>query len=245
MRYVLPTFFLGIILSASAISAEPDLKQIRSALAKAFPNTPLDSLKPSPVHGLYELVADTQVYYVSADGKFILVGDLVEIGSRVNLTEKRREKIVVRLLDQVGEQNMIVMGPKNPKRTITVFTDVDCPYCAKLHLDVPELNKQGVKVRYLLFPRMGLQSETYKRSVAVWCAPDRAKAVGIAKARGKLDMKTCKNPVKEHYQLGLRLGVSGTPTIFLGNGKKIVGYVPPDRLLTILGIQSVSRAAVR
>jgi thiol:disulfide interchange protein DsbC len=141
---------------------------------------------------------------------------------------------VKQAFEGVGDKNMIVMAPKETRSTITVFTDVDCPYCARLHQDVPELNRNGIKVRYLLYPRAGEGSKTYRRSVAVWCAPDRIKAVGIAKNGGQLEMRTCANPVDDHYRLGERLGISGTPTIFLENGKKIPGYVPASQLIAIV-----------
>ena len=175
-----------------------------------------------------------QVYYVSADGKHLFLGDMVEVRTRANLTEGAREKISARLLNEIGEQDMIVLAPKETRHTITVFTDVDCPYCVRLHQDVPELNRQGVKVRYLLYPRAGIGSETYRRSVATWCAADRVKAVGIAKSGGRLDMKTCANPVERHYRLGERLRISGTLTIYLENGRK-PGCVPPAQLLALIG----------
>lgn len=221
-------------LAAPAFAAEPDLNRIKSSLAKTFPEVAKGTLRPSPLSGLYELALDAQIYYVSADGKHLFLGDLVEVRTRTNLTEAAREKITAQLLDEVGEQNMIVLAPKEIRHTITVFTDVDCAYCARLHQDVAELNRHGVKVRYLLYPRAGSGSETYRRSVAAWCAADRIKAIGIAKSGGKLDMKTCANPVDRHYQLGERLGISGTPTIFLGSGKKIPGYVPPAQLLALI-----------
>lgn len=228
------TAVLMVSLMAPAFAAEPDLNRIKSSLAKTFPEAAKGTLRPSPLPGLYELVLDAQIYYVSADGKHLFLGDLVETRTRVNLTETARDKIAAQLLGEIGEQNMIVLAPKETRHTITVFTDVDCAYCARLHQDVPELNRQGVKVRYLLYPRAGSGSETYRRSVAAWCAADRIKAIGIAKSGGKLDMKTCANPVDRHYQLGERLGISGTPTIFLENGKKIPSYVPPVRLLALI-----------
>lgn len=232
------TVVLMALLTASAFAAEPDLKRIMSSLAKTFPEVAKGTLRPSPLPGLYELVLDAQIYYVSADGEHLFLGDLVEVRTRTNLTEATREKIAAQLIGEVGEQNMIVLAPKQVRHTITVFTDVDCPYCARLHQDVPELNRLGVKVRYLLYPRAGGGSETYRRSVAVWCAADRIKAVGIAKSGGKLDMKTCANPVERHYRLGERLGVSGTPTIYLENGRKIPGYIPPAQLLALIGGQN-------
>lgn len=212
--------------------------QIKAELIRVFPELKAATLKPSPVSGLYEVELDSRVFYTTSDGKYLLMGDLVDLRSQSNLTEVRRGALRTRLLDSVGEENMIVIGPEKARRTLTVFTDVDCSYCAKFHLDVPALNKQGVKVRYLFFPRSGLNSESYRRAVAVWCAKDRAKAIGIAKAGGKLDMKTCSNPVENHYRLGERLDINGTPAIFIDNGKVLPGYVPAARLLNMLGLKS-------
>lgn len=225
------------------LAADADLDRVKAALVKSFPDAANGSLRPSPIAGLYELVMGAQVYYVSADGRHLFLGDMVDIRTRANLTEGTREKISVQLLNEINERDMIVLAPKETRHIITVFTDVDCPYCARLHQDVPELNRQGVKVRYLFYPRAGIGSETYRRSVAVWCATDRVKAVGIAKNGGRLEMKTCVNPVERHYRLGERLGISGTPTIYLENGRKIPGYVPPAQLLALIaGKNGTSRA---
>jgi thiol:disulfide interchange protein DsbC len=238
MSRIFSALLLGLVCS-TALSAEPDIRRLKADLGRAFPDTPMTSLKlrPSLVPGLHELELEGQVFYVSADGRFLFLGDVFDLKERVNVTEGKREELVVRLLSEMGEQNMIVIGPESPKRTVTVFTDVDCTYCAKFHLDVPELNRRGVKVRYLFFPRGGVGSESYKRAVAVWCAADRVQAIGIAKARGKISMKTCPHPVERHVALGESLGITGTPTLFLDNGKRVPGYVPPARLLALLGIK--------
>jgi len=245
LRFVL-SCLLGFAFIFSASAGEPEMKQVKANLVSAFPELSAATVKPGPVSGMYEIEFDAKVFYATSDGKYLFMGDLVDMGTHANLTEERRAMIRTRLLDEVGEKNMIVMGPANPKRTLTVFTDVDCGYCAKFHLEVPALNKQGVKVRYLFFPRTGLHSESYKRAVAVWCADDRVKAIGVAKAGGKLDMKTCTNPVEKHYRLGERLDVNGTPTIFLDDGKTLPGYIPAPQLLSMLGIKGESSgAAVR
>ena len=237
--------FFGLGLMAVAGAAEADEKAVEAAVKKAVPDATVYAVRASSIPGLFEVVLDGQIVYVSDDGRFLLSGDLYDLRTRKNLTEEPRAQAVARLIEDVGESNMIVMGPDHPQRTITVFTDVDCPYCARLHLEVPQLTKQGVKVRYLLFPRNGIGSETYQRSVAVWCAADRVKAVGMAKAGKPLEMKTCQNPVSEHYRLGERLHVSGTPTIFTDDGLKIGGYVPAERLLAILGTSGVPEAALK
>ncbi len=226
------------------MAGEADISKVKAELVRAFPELSKATVKPAPVPGLYQVEDDAQIFYTTSDAKYLFVGDLVDVAAHSSLTEARRAQLRVQMLDAVGEKNMIVMGPDKPKRTLTVFTDVDCPYCAKFHLDVPTLNKAGVRVRYLFFPRTGIGSESYKRAVAVWCASDRVKAIGIAKAGGKLDMKTCPNPVEHDYELGQRLGVEGTPTIFLDDGKKLPGYVPAARLLPMLGLKDTPAATV-
>lgn len=230
--------FACLIIPFSATAGEQEEKQVKAELVHAFPELKEATVKPSPVTGMYEVEFDSKIFYATSDGKYLFMGDVMDLRSHSNLTETRRAAIRMRMLNEVGEENMIVIGPDKPKRTLTVFTDVDCPYCAKFHLDVPALNKQGVKVRYLFYPRAGIGSESYKRTVAVWCAKDRAKAIGIAKAGGKLDMKTCPNPVESHYQLGQRLDIGGTPAIFLDDGKALPGYIPAPRLLAMLGLKS-------
>lgn len=222
------------LLVGSFAWADTDIDSLRKELAKTFPEVARGELRPAPLPGFYELVLDARVYYISADGKHLFLGDIVDVKSRTNLTNNARQTLAKRIIDEIGEKNMIVIAPKETHSTITVFTDVDCPYCARLHQDVPELNRNGIKVRYLLYPRAGKDSETYRRSVAVWCASDRVKAIGIAKSGGRLDLKTCANPVDSHYRLGERLDINGTPTIFLENGRKIPGYVPAAQLTAIV-----------
>ncbi len=226
-----------ILLLSHPVQADEDLDKLKQKIQKRVPEISITDIKPAPVPGLYEIVFGTRVAYVSADGQYILMGDLVDLDSQRNLTAMRRGSLVLKSIDAMGEANMIVLGPAQPKRTLTVFTDVDCPYCARLHNEVPALVQAGVKVRYLLYPRAGKDSETYKRSVAVWCAKDRIKAIATAKRGGKLEMKTCVNPVDQHVRLGQEVGVQGTPTIVMDDGRVLPGYAPAAELLAALGLQ--------
>lgn len=226
---------LGGLLTAVTATADSNTDKFKQNLASQLPEFTINDVKPSPITGLYEVTMGGDTVLISADGKYLLTGDLIEVATRTNLSEKKRGMKILAAIEQTGEKDMIVIGPAKAKHTITVFTDVDCPYCAKLHNEVPELTKAGIKVRYLLFPRAGVGSETYKRSVAVWCAKDRIKAVGIAKAGGALDMKTCDNPVDTNIRLGHSLGISGTPTLVLESGQVIPGYVPAEKLVAGLG----------
>lgn len=221
----------GALLITTPSWADADSDKLKQKLSSQLPEFQIDEVIPSPVPGLYEVVVGSETVYATADGKYLFTGDLVEVATRINLTDTKRGKKILAAIEHSGEKNMIVIGPAQAKRTITVFTDVDCPYCSKLHNEVPQLIKAGIKVRYLLYPRSGVESETYRRSVAVWCAKDRVKAVGIAKAGGALEMKTCDNPVAANYQLGQTVGITGTPTIVLDNGRLLPGYIPADKLI--------------
>jgi len=230
------TGILCVLLLSLSAQAD-DTEKLKQRLQQRLSEIVITDLKPAPIPGMYEMVFGTRVAYVSADGQYMLMGDLIDLEGRRNLTAMRRGSLVLKSIDALGETNMIVLGPEKQKRTLTVFTDVDCPYCSRLHNEVPKLTQAGVKVRYLLYPRAGKDTETYRRSVAVWCSKDRIKAIAIAKSGGKLDMKTCANPVDEHLRLGREVGVEGTPTIVMDDGRVLPGYAPAAELLAALGLQ--------
>lgn len=228
------------LLTCSAVhgaSVPEDLKQlIHQRFASFAPGLEVDNIGPSAMKGFYEVSIGARVVYFSEDGKYIFLGEMIDAETRENLTDTRKAELINSMLAEYGPDQMIVIGPENPKRYVTVFTDVDCPYCAKFHRDVPRLNEAGVQVRYLLFPRTGIGGRSYQRAVGVWCADDRIESVGIAKAGGEVEFKECSNPVEQHYLLGQEVGIRGTPAIILDDGQMIAGYIAPDRLISQLGL---------
>jgi len=227
---------ITIIVLLTSPLAQAGPAAIKKSMAEIIPNVPIKSIKPSRIAGLFEVRVGAEVYYVTSDGRFLVNGDIIEMKSRRNLTTLARRQVRLELINAVSEDKMIIYVPRKTKRTVTVFTDVDCPYCRKFHKDVPTLVKGGVRIRYIVFPRNGLSTKTYNKSVAVWCSPDRKKALSLAKAGGKLKKKICANPIAEHFELAGRVGVQGTPTLVVDDGQILPGYVPPDRLFAILGI---------
>ncbi|HIP53227.1 MAG TPA: DsbC family protein [Chromatiales bacterium] len=217
------------IVVAAAVQAG-DVDNIRKGLAKLLPESPPDSIKPSPIKGLYEVVVGPQVLYMSGDGNYLPQGTLLDIPGKKNLTEPAEAQAMLSTIGRIGEEKMISFGPKDAKHTMTVFTDIDCPYCAKLHNEMSKYNEAGIRVRYLFFPRAGVGSPSYDKAVAVWCADDRKKAMTDAKAGKKIEMKKCDNPVVEHMKLGEQMGVRGTPALVLDDGEMLPGYVPASRL---------------
>src|SRR5208282_293464 len=171
--------------------------------------------------------------YLTADGKFFLDGNLYDMSTRENLTEALRARARLLMINAVPESQMVIFSPKNPLYTITVFTDVDCQYCRKLHSDMAELNKLGVRVRYMFYPRTGPNTESWRKAEVVWCSENRNEALTRAKAGAQLDMnKTCApTPVAREYALGQSIGVRGTPAILTEQGDYISGYLPPKELV--------------
>ena len=151
-----------------------------------------------------------------------------------NVTQPLRSKVRMDAINNLGEDSMIVFSPEKVKHTITVFTDIDCGYCRKLHNEMAEYNKHGIEVRYMAYPRAGIDSDSYKKAVSVWCAEDRKAAMTRAKNGDSVTEKNCDNPVAEQFKLGSMMGVRGTPALVLENGQIAPGYIPAARLAGIL-----------
>jgi len=183
------------------------------------------------------------IAYVSADGKYLLSGNVYDLDTQVNLTASRRNSARAKALAAASESNMIVFGPANAKMTVTVFTDVDCGFCRKFHSQIADVNKAGVRVRYMFFPRTGPGTESWNTAEQVWCATDRREALTRAKRGDTVKGKNCGDAaVKSQYELGSDLGVEGTPAIFTQNGDYIGGYLTPAEL--VQAIQESQKTAV-
>ena len=226
--------FLWILALCGAFAnAQAGEAEVRASLAKVLPELKPDSVAQSVVGGLYEVAVGPQILYVSQDGKYLLQGRILDIEQRKDLTEPKQAEARKRAVDGVGEDKMVIFAPKKYDHTVTVFTDVECGYCRKLHSEIQAYEDEGIRVRYLFFPRAGVGSRSYQEAVAVWCASDRKQAMTDAKAGKEIDLKTCDNPVMDHMQLGEVLGVSGTPALVLDDGEMVPGYVPPKRLAAL------------
>ncbi len=238
MRSIGMALLVGLITATGPIYAEGVPPSVVEAVSRIIPGAKPESIEPSPIPDLYEVVFGPHVIYVTGDGQYMIRGDLVDIQSETNLTEAKRNAARIAAINGLGEDSMIVFAPEKTEYTLTVFTDVDCPYCAKLHREMAKLNGYGIKVRYLAFPRAGIPSENYDRMVSVWCADDTQEAITRAKLNRKITPKKCANPVRDHYNMGQLVRVSGTPTLIFENGEVYPGYVPHDRLIQLLRASS-------
>jgi thiol:disulfide interchange protein DsbC len=214
--------------------ANADENAIRQSMAKSMPSMKIDSVQPSEVKGLYEVMVGANIFYVSEDGKYLLQGRLVDVADRKDLTEEKLSHARKQAIEKIGQENMIVFKPKIKKYTVTIFTDIDCGYCRKLHSEIDQYLAQGITIQYLFFPRAGKGSDSYNKAVSVWCAKDRNAALTDAKKGNTPPAKTCDNPVDEHMQLGEDFGVKGTPMIVSEKGNIYPGYLPAKQLVEAL-----------
>lgn len=222
---------MGVSFGVFASEGQDAINQV---LQRLIPDEKPDRIVESPIPGMYEVSYGLEIFYVTGDGRYILRGDLLNTGTRQNLTEASRDTITLGLMNQIDPKSMIIFSPKEIKHTVTVFTDVDCAFCRKLHSQIADYNKYGIAVRYLAFPRTGVDTESYYKAVSVWCSDDRQAALTRAKLGETPKRKTCTNPVREHMALGDKLGVSGTPTIILEDGSLVSGYIPPTQMSQML-----------
>lgn len=219
--------------ATAANSAGSDQK-VRAALSTLDPNFKPDYIGAAPFAGFREVVVGGQVLYVSDDGRYLMQAQPFDIQNKQFAASEGLLAYRRKQLETVPASDRIVFAPPNPKYTISVFTDIECGYCRKLHSEIAELNKQGIAVEYLAFPRMGLGSQDHKDMISVWCAADRKQALTAAKNGQPVAGKDCKNPVTMEYDLGQRLGVNGTPAIFAPDGTQLGGYLPPAQLRAAL-----------
>ena len=207
---------------------------VKKALTSAMPTAKIESVKTSEMKGVYEVMIEGNIYYVSEDGKYLLQGHLIDLKAKKDLTEEKLTVAHKQDLEAIGENNMIIFKAKIKKYQISVFTDIDCGYCRKLHSEMDQYLAEGITVRYLFFPRAGKGSESYNKAISVWCAEDRNAALTAAKQGKNPENKQCKNPVDAHMALAEKFGVKGTPMIVTEKGNVLPGYVPAKQLAQAL-----------
>jgi len=229
--------FMSVSFAADSDTNKDMTKMLKSRLGGAVPVS--DPVK-TPVDGVYETKYGSKIAYLTGNGRYILIGDMIDLQTQENLTEISRRSVSKEVIDKVAVNDLAVYPSAidETKAVLNVFTDTSCPYCKKLHEEVPDLQKAGIEVRYFPFPRGGARGPGYQTLQQVWCGADKAQTMDIAKdvATGKLPASDCNNAkfVDTAYNIGNQLGVSGTPALFTAEGQKIEGYVPSAKLIPML-----------
>lgn len=234
-----------LALLAGAVPAAADEAEIRARLAELLPGISPDDVGPSSVPGLWEVTVGPRVVYVTPDGRYLVQGRMIDLQTDSDVTEMSQRDARLTWLDGLDESRMIIFEPEDGTRhTITVFTDIDCSYCRALHAEMDRMLADGVRVRYLFYPRSGPGTESARKADAVWCSADRQSALTRAKAGERVTAPDCgETPVIAHLSLGQALGVTGTPMIVTDSGTIISGYLPPAQLLEELDRHRIERQA--
>lgn len=214
----------------STVYGATEEKVIRDTLEKY--NMVVEVIKPSPIVGLNVVETSTGVVYITDDGKYLLQGPIYDMSGKtpVNISNQPLLKKVEALKDE-----MIIFKAPQEKYVVTVFTDISCGYCKKLHESVDELNRQGVTVRYLAYPRQGADSDVGKKMASIWCNGLQQKALTQAfKGEDVAIIDDCKIDLSKHMSVGNLFKVTGTPAIILPDGQMLPGYMKSDALVQLL-----------
>jgi len=222
----------GVLLtfSLAASAADVDYSNVEARIRALAPGATSIAISETPVDGLLMVQVGGDIVYATADARYMVQGRLVDMETMEDLTEGAKSEVRRELLATADAGSQITFAPSEPVYDLTVFTDIDCGYCRKLHNQIDEYNQQGIAIHYMAFPRAGIGSHSYEKAVSVWCAGDPRSALTKAKQGAEPDPAQCDNPIDEQYQLGRELGVTGTPSMLTAQGVMIPGYVPPEQL---------------
>lgn len=218
---------LLVVLSQSYAA---DYAQIEERLGTLVPDVSDITIAETPLPGLMEVRIRNEVIYMSSDGRYLVQGRMVDLETQIDLTDSAKAEVRRERLSNLDQDEFVTFGNDDAEFELMVFTDPDCGYCRRLHEQMRDYNREGIRIHYMAFPRAGVGSDTYDKLVSIWCSNDRQHAMDIAKAGGAPDPETCDNPVTEQYELGQSLGVTGTPSMMTFDGEMIPGYVPPQQL---------------
>jgi len=218
---------------AGADSAELD--QVRQKVGEMFDSIDPEDINASPVDGWYTIHKGSIVAYVSADGRYLLQGDMIDLDQSVNLSEEIRVDTRRELMASVSDDEVISFTPEEVKYSVSIFTDVECTYCRRLHSQIDEYLARGIEVRYLMYPRNGPASRAWNTAEEIWCSADRKNALTMAKLDHDFPTASCDaSIVQDHYVIGRDVGLNGTPAIVFDDGTLISGYLSPDQLVAAL-----------
>jgi thiol:disulfide interchange protein DsbC len=225
----LPLGLLGAGAAAQEITKEE--------LASRLNGIAVEDITDAPIAGMYQVSVGANVAYVTKDGRYIIRGDIYDAETSANVSEDTRARARATMLGTVDPETMIVFKPASGevKHTVTIFTDIDCGYCRQFHREIDKVTALGIEVHYLFYPRTGPNTESWTKADQVWCAANHNAALTRAKLGGEIpEGEECATPIADHYDLGQRIGVRGTPAIFSASGELLGGYLPPASLAKVL-----------
>ncbi len=228
---VLTAALLFVSLPALAEEESAELQMVRDIVSEHFAEIGPEDVFESPIDGWYTIRKGAIIAYITGDGRYLLQGDLIDLKDNSNLSELSRNDARVKMMTAVPNEDLIVFSPEKVEHTVSIFTDIDCTFCRRLHAQIDQYMAQGIEIRYFLYPRNGPTSPSWAKAESVWCANDRNEALTLAKLDKEYPTRTCDSSiVSNHYAIGQDVGLRGTPAIVLDDGTLFSGYLPPDKL---------------
>ncbi len=220
-----------VTLPAAAADDSAELEKVRATVSGLFSGIEADDIFASEIDGWYTVRKGAIIAYISGDGRYLLQGDLIDLQEKTNLSEKERNNARAKMMEAVPDDQLIVFKPENVRHTVSVFTDIDCTFCRRLHNQIDEYMAEGIEVRYFLYPRSGPATESWSKAEHVWCASDRNAALTLAKQDKSFAFDDCdSSAISQQYAVGQDVGLRGTPAIVLEDGTLFSGYLPPKQL---------------
>ncbi len=230
---LLSTAFIACLLMTTAnagANEDQDFNAVEAKIRALVPNAKTIAVSETPIADLLQVQINTDIVYVTANGQYLVQGQIMDIDTRTNITDQAKSGIRLSLLSDLKKDQQITFAPEKPKYDLLVFTDIDCGYCRKLHNEMAGYNELGIAIHYMAFPRAGIGSDSYDKFVSVWCSADQKEALTLAKNGTDPLPQKCPNPIADQYELGREVGVTGTPALVTSDGTLIPGYMPPEQL---------------
>jgi len=225
-----------MLLVSCAKKDEVDL-DIRKTVSNAYPDVVIDEIKKID-DNFHEIIINKQIYYATNDGKYLIVGNVINLNTKESITENTKMNQRLSIIDSIDMKNFMIFKPKKTDHILTIFTDTSCPYCQKLHNEIPDLLENNIEIRYVLFSRNGNDVDAYHQLVSAWCSADKLDALEDLFAGDILDdISNCENPIARNFDYAGSLSVEGTPTIFLEDGRIIPGYQNYENILAFINKQ--------
>ena len=229
-------FLLSITMGVylASCSNSNDIDGAKKAIKDAYPDITVDNIRVFNDQ-FFEVTVQKEIFYMTKDYENLVAGNIIELKTGENLTEKTKENARISLINNLDTNGMIIYKPKKTNHVLTVFTDTSCPYCKKLHDEIDNLIINNIEVRYVLFSRNGNNDDAFRQMVSIWCSSDRLKNLDAAFDGNFIENdNSCENPISKNYASAQSLGVTGTPMMFTGDGKLISGYQPSRAIIAYL-----------
>ncbi len=233
MKYILILSMLALVSCTQQDTTTYTTKDAEEKFIKSYPDLKIDSIEKIN-NSFFEILIGEQIFYLTTDLNYLLAGNVIDINSGINLTQQKIENFRLSVLDTLDKNDTIIYKPEQTDHVITVFTDITCPYCKKLHNEIPNLLENNIEVRYVLFSRNGIDDDAYTNMSSLWCSENRKNLLEKAFDGDFIDEIKCDNPLARNLELAYTLRVNGTPMIFTESGKVIPGYVPYKQILNTL-----------